>query len=312
MIRAAGVGDAAASRAAGADAVARARAAAAAAAGAAGVEIVETSRYADLVGLRELFDTVWSPDPTTPVVTPELLIAYRHTGQYVVKALDTTVPGQPMIAGSVAFLGAPIGRALHSHVTGVLSPGRGRGLGYAVKLHQRAWALERGLDLVTWTFDPLIRRNAWFNLAKLGARPTEYLVNFYGEIHDDVNVGDESDRLFLAWPLDDPGVERACAGESLDVPIDRLRDDGAVTLLSVAADGSPRQSAADGDVALVQVPPDIEAMRHQEPALARRWRAALREVLTGARTEGRWISGIGRGGWYVLRRQAQEPVEGAG
>jgi hypothetical protein len=65
--------------------------------------------------------------------------------------------------------------ALHSHVTGVVDSMRHAGVGRAIKLHQRDWAAERGLDWITWTFDPLVRRNAWFNIAILGADVHSYL-----------------------------------------------------------------------------------------------------------------------------------------
>src|SRR4029453_7402172 len=99
-----------------------------------------------------------------------------------------------------------------------LGSGRGRNLGYAIKVHQRAWAIERGLETITWTFDPPIRRNAWFNLAKLGALPTEYLVDFYGPIGDLLNGSDESDRLYLTWRLGAPLAAAACEGEPAALP----------------------------------------------------------------------------------------------
>ena len=91
--------------------------------------------------------------------------------------------------------------ALHSHITGILPGVRRTGLGRAMKLHQRAWAADHGLAWVTWTFDPLVRRNAWFNLDVLGAEVHEYLVDFYGPIDDAINAGDESDRLLVAWAV---------------------------------------------------------------------------------------------------------------
>ena len=72
-----------------------------------------------------------------------------------------------------------------------------------MKLHQRSWAAERDLAWITWTFDPLVRRNAWFNLGVLGAEVHEYLVDFYGPIDDSINAGDESDRLLVAWAVTD-------------------------------------------------------------------------------------------------------------
>ena len=296
---------------------AQARADAERSARAAGIVVREVSSVADLAAVRQVFDTVWSADPANPAATVELLRAYAHTGQYVVLAHDAG--SGEVLAASVAFLGTPIGRALHSNITGVLPAGLGRSLGFAIKLHQRAWALARGLDLVTWTFDPLIRRNAWFNLAKLGARPVEYLDEFYGPMDDAINAGDASDRLYVYWPLDDPAVARAAAGEPQVVDVDALRRNGSHVLLSLGEsgdalvlgdvtvlDGVPAvgdvQGVGNGSgrTALVQVPPDVEALRGRDPALASAWRAGLRQTLGGALRAGWQVSGFGRDGWYVL------------
>ena len=113
---------------------------------------------------------------------------------------------EQIVGGSFGFLGRHLGEpSLHSHVTGILPGVRRTGLGRAMKLHQRAWAADHGLAWVTWTFDPLVRRNAWFNLGVLGAHVHEYLVDFYGPIDDAINAGDESDRLLVAWPVGDDG-----------------------------------------------------------------------------------------------------------
>ncbi len=86
----------------------------------------------------------------------------------------------------------------HRHPARVQHSGAGR----AMKLHQRDWAAERDIPWITWTFDPLVRRNAWFNIEVLGAQVSEYLVNFYGPMTDSINAHDESDRLVVAWPTD--------------------------------------------------------------------------------------------------------------
>jgi len=289
-----------------------ARQAAIEAARAAQISLHEVHALADLAAVRRVFDTLWSADPTNPAVTVELLRAYVHTGQYVVLATDLTESGRPVVAASVGFLAAPAGAAVHSNVTGVLPPGRGRSLGFAIKLHQRAWAIERGLTEVTWTFDPLIRRNAWFNLSKLGAGAREYLVDFYGPMADGINAGDSSDRLYVSWPLATAEVVEACAGRAAPIDVGVLREQGAAVLLSVAEDGrSPSAVAAPPargvgpgtDTALAQVPADIEALRQEDPALGRAWREALRRVLGPALASGWSITGFGRDGWYVLHRE---------
>jgi predicted GNAT superfamily acetyltransferase len=114
-----------------------------------------------------------------------------------------------MIGACAAFPAADGG--LHSDITGVAA--RGIGAGFAIKRRQRAWALARGITTITWTFDQLVRRNAYFNLARLAARATEYMPDFYGEMPDELNAGDPSDRLLLSWDLATPEVAATAAGQ---------------------------------------------------------------------------------------------------
>ena len=95
---------------------------------------------------------------------------------------------------------------MHSHITGVLPDHQSQGLGRVLKQHQREWALARDVGHITWTFDPLVARNAHFNLRVLGTRVTEYLVNHYGPMDDGVNRGDETDRIMVSWALAAPPV----------------------------------------------------------------------------------------------------------
>jgi predicted GNAT superfamily acetyltransferase len=130
---------------------------------------------------------------------------------------------------------------------------------------------------IEWTFDPLVRRNAYFNLVKLGADAVEYLVDFYGPMEDGINAGDESDRILVRWKLDS---EKAAA----------------------AAAGRPLEFRPDAGALLVPVPDDIVAMRRDDPGLARRWRHQLREALGGAMSRGYRVSGLSRAFEYVLSR----------
>ena len=108
-----------------------------------------------------------------------------------------------LMGASFGFLARHHGEdALHSHITGILPGVQHGGAGRAMKLHQRDWAAARDIPWITWTFDPLVRRNAWFNIEVLGAHVSEYLVNFYGPMTDSINAHDESDRLVVAWPTD--------------------------------------------------------------------------------------------------------------
>ncbi|WP_344887427.1 GNAT family N-acetyltransferase, partial [Nonomuraea antimicrobica] len=167
------------------------------------IEVRELHEIAEFERVHALFDGIWHFGSADPPITLELMCALSHAGGYVAGAFE----GGSMVGASVGFLAA--GAALHSHVTGTAA---GRGIGFELKRHQRRWALDRGLERITWTYDPLVRRNAHFNLAKLGARPVEYLPCFYGVMEDAINHGDESDRLLASWPLAAPRVVAALAG----------------------------------------------------------------------------------------------------
>jgi predicted GNAT superfamily acetyltransferase len=94
------------------------------------------------------------------------------------------------------------GLHLHSHMLAAVPDRRHRGVGYALKLAQRAACLEQGIHLIRWTFDPMISRNAWLNLGKLGALADRFRRDLYGEMADELNVGERSDRLVVRWELD--------------------------------------------------------------------------------------------------------------
>ena len=165
-----------------------------------------------------------------------------------------------------------------------------RHAGFALKLHQRAWALERGIEKITWTFDPLVRRNGYFNIAKLGVRVVEYLPNFYGEMLDRVNAGDQSDRMLVEWPLIAP------------TPVDDppVPERHAATVLEVAADGRPRRLPWRSAEALVCVPADIERLRVERPGAAREWRLALRAELGGLLGVGGRVTGFSAAAGYLV------------
>lgn len=286
-----------------------------AAAASAGVRVRGLHDLADLDAVYRLYNSIWRPDPMNPPITTELLRALTKAGNYVSGAFD----GDELIGACVGFFSAPTERAMHSHVAGVSGAARGRSVGFALKLHQRAWALQREVESISWTFDPLIRRNAYFNVTKLAARPTEYLTNFYGFMQDGINGGDDSDRLLVRWQLDAPEVGAAAARRPAVSAVDRLP--GATVALGFADDGGPLVGAsaapgvsgtagagpavgAGGGAVLVGVPADVEKLRQTDPGVAKSWRAALREVLGGLLADGARVTGFDRAGWYVLEQSA--------
>jgi len=271
-----------------------ARAAAATAAEAAGIRVATPHRPEDLEAAAAVWRRVWDRD-VDPPVSAEMLRALTHAGNY----LSTAVAGDRVAGALLGFFGGDGGvELLHSHILGV-DPGMdGRGVGYALKLHQRAWALQRGLRRITWTYDPLVRRNGHFNLVKLGARGEQYLVDFYGAMADAINGGDHTDRILVSWDLDSPPPP---APPLLDAEEWRAR--GAAVALDVDAGERPLPADVDGaDAVLCATPRDIVAMRRTDPERARAWRRALREAMLDAGERGLRPVSMARGGWYVLAR----------
>jgi predicted GNAT superfamily acetyltransferase len=269
-----------------------------AAARTAGVRVRELSQLSDLDAVYRLYADIWRPDPENPPVTSELLRAFSKAGNYVAGAFD----GDELVGACVGFFGAPAEEALHSHIAGVSGTARGRNIGFALKVHQRAWSLQRGVSAVAWTFDPLVRRNAYFNLVKLAARPTEYLTNFYGGMRDAINDGDDSDRLLVHWQLDDPAVAAACVGTTTAADAETELGSGAAIALGVSALGGPVSGTLDAQTLLVAIPADIEGLRLSDPGCGKDWRIAVREVLGTLIDDGARVTGFDRAGWYVLRR----------
>jgi predicted GNAT superfamily acetyltransferase len=104
------------------------------------------------------------------------------------------------------------GSYLHSHMMGVLADYRNRGVGRALKLQQRVDALQRGIDLVEWTFDPLEIKNAYFNIERLGVIVRRYVLNQYGMTTSHLHGGLPTDRCVAEWYIGSPRVELTLEG----------------------------------------------------------------------------------------------------
>ncbi|MBU2698886.1 GNAT family N-acetyltransferase [Pimelobacter sp. 30-1] len=250
--------------------VTEAEASAAAAERASGVTIRNLTEIEEINEVTDLLALIWGR-PDNPPISSELLRALGKADNYIGGAYD----GDELVGACVGFHASPNTRILHSHIAGVSPSAAGRHVGYALKLHQRAWALSRDIGIIEWTYDPLVARNAHFNLVKLGALPAEYLTNFYGEMHDVINGGDDTDRLLVTWDLTSPEVVAACRGVR-------------------------REPVAPAGAIRVAVPADIESLRLASPAESRAWRLEVRAELAAHLAGGGRIVGFDRAAGYVL------------
>ncbi len=240
----------------------------------------------------DLFTRVWGRNEDGVPVSGEMLRSLVHAGGLVSGAFD----GRELVGAAAA------GRARPGHCYSYLAaarPGRAdRGIGFALKLHQREWAQAEGLHTMEWTFDPLVRRNARFNLVKLGAVAEVYEPAFYGEMHDEQNVGEVGDRLVARWRLDSARVVRAVRGQPPEVPSPPPQ----AQRVSDGPDEQPCLVAA-GDDRWVRVPADIVALRHEDRTAAARWRISARRAFQSCFAAGFRAVGL-TGDWYHLRSES--------
>jgi predicted GNAT superfamily acetyltransferase len=164
----------------------------------------------------------WGYDASDVIPRKAYKVAQKIGGQ-VLGAFDTELPGTGERGGPdslVGFLMALPGVKsvngvaspyLHSHMLAVKQSYRNQGIGAALKREQRREALERGIRLIEWTFDPLEIKNAYLNLHKLGAVVSSYLADFYGVSSSRLQGGLPTDRLVAEWHLDSPRVLAALA-----------------------------------------------------------------------------------------------------
>ena len=216
---------------------------------------------------RMIFDKTWAMDAGTEI-TPNLLQAMIHSGAYLSGAF---VDGE-CVGAAFAFPATTGGLHLHSHMTAVLDSFRDKGIGYALKVDQYKWAKQNNYKEITWTFDPLVARNAKLNVLKLGVDISAYYPNFYGDMPDELNAGDESDRVMASLKV---------LG---DAPTPRT------------AISTPDKSAV-----LIAIPDDIVAIRGKDLAENLRWRRSVRDEFVSALARGGKVIGFSANNEYVVQ-----------
>ena len=215
----------------------------------------------------KIFDKVWDTKNGTEL-TPNLSQAMVHSGSYFAGAfIDSNC-----IGAAFAFPATTGGLHLHSHMTAVLDDYRDQGIGYLLKIDQWHWARENNYREITWTFDPLVARNAKLNLIKLGVDISAYYPNFYGDMPDALNAGDESDRVMASWKV---------AG---DQPVAK----------SVIINTNKTDT-------LIKIPEDIVAIRNEDISENLKWRHKVREEFIRAFEKGGKVVGFSANNEYVVR-----------
>jgi predicted GNAT superfamily acetyltransferase len=262
--------------------------AAGSAANAAGVELEPLDSLEDADLILEVMTSTWG---VTAGLPREVIRALQESGNVPWGAFSSgRIVG--FVLGWAGF--DADGLHVHSHMLAVDREWQGKGAGFALKLAQRAVALDHDVHVARWTFDPMLTKNAYFNLAKLGAFADGFRANFYGAMDDELNRGERSDRLVIRWELSrepEPGP----AADEGTVILDRDGpDDVPRPVVAIQADDAPAGPL------LVRIPEDYRTLRSADPDLADTWRDALAQTLGVLLGSGRTVRGFTSSATYVL------------
>ncbi|MDP9328744.1 MAG: hypothetical protein M3P10_11090 [Actinomycetota bacterium] len=262
-----------------------------AAAAAADVSLRPLTSVQDAQSVLEIMIATWGNHQLLP---REMIVALGESGNapYGAHTDDGLLVGYVL---GWAGVEPDDGLHVHSHMLATLPDRRHQGVGLALKLAQRAQCLEQGITVVRWTFDPLLSRNAHFNLTKLGAIADRFLPDFYGEMPDALNAGERSDRLMVRWDL-----EREAAGPPDAAGVEVLGRGGDDPSLPVPV---PSQMRGFGDgAALIRIPRDYHELREHDRLLAETWRAATWDAFTACFDAGLVATGFTGDSTYVCTR----------
>jgi predicted GNAT superfamily acetyltransferase len=247
----------------------------------------------DMTAVEALQRAVW-PGSETDVVPAHMLITAVHNGGLLVGAFaDDQLIG--FVFGFPGIEFTPDGpRPKHcSHMMGILPNQRDSGIGFALKRAQWQMVRHQGLDHITWTYDPLLSRNAYLNIAKLGAVCNTYRRSEYGDMRDGLNAGLPSDRFLVDWWINTRRVDRRLSKRARR-PL-KLDDFSKAELqplysLLLRADQLPQPpehfSPLNGNLTLAEIPSNFSTLKDVDFSLARDWRFFSREVFETAFAEG--------------------------
>lgn len=225
-------------------------------------ECVSTEDFQQCI---ELERAVWK-DSDLGIMPIRLYMISRACNAPTIGAFDSTGKLVGFVHTSLALIGRNV--IYHSHLAAVLEGLRHRDIGYRMKLAQRQRAIEAGIPLIIWTFDPLQSRNAYLNVSKLGAIIRRYEANYYGEGLSRVfGDGVPSDRVFAEWWLTSSHVESCLSGKKPHPPETRTT---------------------------VVVPEDINSIYGSSAEDSLRWRLVVREEFQRELSRGLIVRGFER------------------
>ena len=246
----------------------------------------------EYLAVEEMQRTVWQMPDWRDAVPANLLIAMRKNGGILLGAFD----GKNIIGFVFSFVGTDESNGAlklkhHSHMLAVVPEYQSRNIGARLKFAQRDMALTQGIDLMTWTYDPLQALNANLNLVRLGAIARHYIPNAYGEMTDGLNAGIPSDRFEAEWWLASSRVVERAQREPQKRDWAQLVRTGAQEIFAIKRDASgfnrvEKEWEPHAPTLILEIPYRINALKAAAPDLAHEWRIRTRDFFSNAFTEG--------------------------
>jgi predicted GNAT superfamily acetyltransferase len=233
---------------------------------------------------------IWGDD-FTEIVPATMLKVTQQIGGVTAGAFDA---GGRLLGFVFGMMGAIDGKLVHwSDLLAVHPDARNKGLGRRLKLFQRELLLPLGVDRMFWTYDPLVAKNAYLNIVRLGARPTAYVVDMYGaDTHSALHGGIGTDRFVVAWDLTTEGGANARAAAATEDAEGRKAPIVNALAPANARGAAPAAELPDVDVIRVEVPADLDAVIDRDVSAASRLRETTRRVFTHYMDRGYRITGF--------------------
>jgi predicted GNAT superfamily acetyltransferase len=260
--------------------------------------------FREVIALEQ---AIWESSVPEDAVGIPLFVATVKRGGILLGAFD-----DGRLVGFVySFSGLKDGRPMQwSHMLGVHPAHRASGIGRALKLEQRRVSLKMGIDLMEWTFDPLVAANAHLNFRRLGVIVDDYIVDAYGESNSPLHRGAPTDRFIAQWWMGSPRVEAVVGGTAGPGSADAFADVRRVN--DVERQGDSLVCAgfdlARRDARLaVTIPTVFTDMLAREPEAAHAWRMASRDIFSSYLARGYRVvdfslaPGADRGVYLVLK-----------
>lgn len=230
--------------------------------------------------IMDVMKDAWGMEDYTEAVPAHFMISIADNGGLVLAAYLN----EEIIGFALGIAARDDGKIYHySHMVGVKRRYQDKGVGFKLKLAQREWAIKNNLDLIMWTFDPLQGRNAYFNFAKLGVICRKFYKNYYGEMRDELNRGMISDRFKVEWWIKSSRVIKKIKGDFPKPDFQKLLEKSEIIVESKEIKPGIRKIIGlnlecKKDIALIEIPGDINEVKKYSLELANDWRLKLRKV----------------------------------